>query len=137
MNIQRSLLAFTSVLHAQRGPLLAAVLMGCLMMASAQSSAQVQAEKQTVASSASTSQAETMPGTTSSEETQGPESPDIANGQATQGWLSAQAGRKQASRTRQTLSGPVMSKVHERYLESFKRAIPDRLRDETNFGTKK
>lgn len=34
-------------------------------------------------------------------------------------WLSSQAQRQQASATRQTLSGPAMKAVHERYVRSF------------------
>jgi len=35
----------------------------------------------------------------------------------------AQASRKQASATRQTLSGPVLSAVHERYVKSFAQPV--------------
>jgi Protein of unknown function (DUF3613) len=63
--------------------------------------------------------------------------PDMANGRSTQAWLNAQAHRQGASRTRQTMSGPVMGKVHERYLKSFEASVPSRLRDETSFGSSK
>jgi hypothetical protein len=43
----------------------------------------------------------------------------VGKGDATRGWLNAQASRRQASSTRQTLSGPVMSTVHDRYVQSF------------------
>ncbi len=45
------------------------------------------------------------------------------DGKATRAWLGAQSGRKQASSTRQTLSGPVMSTVHDRYVKSFAQPI--------------
>jgi hypothetical protein len=48
-----------------------------------------------------------------------PQEARVGKGDATRAWLGAQASRKQASGTRQTLSGPVMSKVHERYAKSF------------------
>ncbi len=46
--------------------------------------------------------------------------PDIASGKATQSWMDAQASQTQASKHQQTLSGPVMSRVYQRYLDSFK-----------------
>jgi hypothetical protein len=49
--------------------------------------------------------------------------PRVAKGDATRAWLGAQASRKGASRTRQTLSGPVMSTVHERYVKSFSHEV--------------
>ncbi len=53
-----------------------------------------------------------------------PTAPDEAasspvSGAATQTWLGAQARREQASKQRQALSGPVMSRVHKRYVDSF------------------
>jgi hypothetical protein len=54
----------------------------------------------------------------------------IAEGKASREWIAQQASRKQASTTKQTLSGPIMGKVHGRYLESFTRPVPDRLRDD-------
>jgi hypothetical protein len=51
----------------------------------------------------------------------------IADGQVTRAWTSAQARGKQASRTQQTLSGPVMSAVEKRYVESFSRPVPERF----------
>jgi hypothetical protein len=59
----------------------------------------------------------------------------IADGRATRNWLKQQGSRKQASTLRQTLSGPVMDKVHDRYIDSFNRAVPDRLRDDTPTST--
>jgi hypothetical protein len=50
------------------------------------------------------------------------ESP-VGKGDATRAWLGAQASRKQASATRQTLSGPVLSAVHERYVKSFAQPV--------------
>lgn len=47
----------------------------------------------------------------------------LGKGDATRSWLGAQTSRKQASRTRQTLSGPVMSTVHERYVKSFSQEV--------------
>lgn len=56
--------------------------------------------------------------------------PQIATGEASKAWLGGQARRQQASKTRQTLSGPVMQAVHERYVKSFTVDIPptDKLR---------
>lgn len=53
--------------------------------------------------------------------------PPIATGKATRGWLNAQDSGKDASLTRQTLSGPVMTQVHKRYVESFAKPVPDNL----------
>ncbi len=55
--------------------------------------------------------------------TQEPPEARLGKGDATRSWLSAQGSRKQASRTRQTLSGPVMSTVHERYVKSFSQEV--------------
>jgi hypothetical protein len=63
----------------------------------------------------------------SSEPTSSNESALIADGQATRTWISAQAHGKQASRTQQTLSGPVMGAVEKRYIESFSRPVPERF----------
>jgi hypothetical protein len=52
---------------------------------------------------------------------------DIANGQSTHEWLAAQSSGKQASKQQPRLSGPVMTKIHQRYLDSFGKAIPDQL----------
>ena len=49
-------------------------------------------------------------------------------------WVAAQGQREQASATRQTLSGPVMRRVHDRYLKSFEQDIPTRVRDTESFG---
>lgn len=65
-----------------------------------------------------------------------PEDKPIADGHATRDWMQRQASRKQASTIKQTLSGPVMDKVHERYVDSFNRAVPDRLRDNTPTSSK-
>lgn len=65
-----------------------------------------------------------------------PPPPVEPNGQDTHRWLDSQASRKQASTTRQTLSGPVMEKVHERYVNSFTNPVPQRLRDNTGAGGK-
>lgn len=45
--------------------------------------------------------------------------PRIATGDSARDWLQRQSSRKQASRTRQTLSGPAMSNVNKRYVDSF------------------
>lgn len=47
------------------------------------------------------------------------DSPPEAVGTQSRQWLSSQAQRQQASTTRQTLSGPAMKAVHERYVRSF------------------
>jgi len=57
-----------------------------------------------------------------------------ATGVTTRQWVAAQGQREQASATRQTLSGPVMRRVHERYLKSFETEVPTRLRDSESFG---
>ncbi len=49
--------------------------------------------------------------------------PRTGKGDSTRAWLGAQASRKQASSTRQTLSGSVMSTVNKRYVDSFSRNI--------------
>lgn len=48
-----------------------------------------------------------------------PDSPPEAVGTQSRQWLNSQAQRQQASATRQTLSGPAMKAVHERYVRSF------------------
>jgi len=68
-----------------------------------------------------------------------PETPQAApaapaTGVTTRQWVHAQGQREQASATRQTLSGPVMRRVHERYLKSFETEVPTRLRDSESFG---
>lgn len=62
--------------------------------------------------------------------------PIIASGRQSRAWLDQQAGRQQASRTRQTLSGPVMSKVHERYVNSFEQPIVGSIRDTSAIGNR-
>jgi Protein of unknown function (DUF3613) len=44
-------------------------------------------------------------------------------GTATRKWTRAQAQQEQATRNRQTLSGPVMTSIHQRYVESFRNKI--------------
>ena len=61
-------------------------------------------------------------------------SPAPATGVTTRQWVNAQGQREQASSTRQTLSGPVMRRVHDRYLKSFETEVPTRLRDTEAFG---
>jgi hypothetical protein len=51
--------------------------------------------------------------------------PDIASGASARAWLKLQDSGKLASKNRQTLGGDAMSKVYERYLESFKQPIHD------------
>lgn len=50
-------------------------------------------------------------------------------GRSTRGWLQAQGNREQASASRPTLSGPVLRRVHERYLRTFEVEIPQQLRE--------
>jgi hypothetical protein len=45
--------------------------------------------------------------------------PSIADGKGVHGWLQATDEGKQASRHRQTLSGPAMSRAYLKYLNSF------------------
>lgn len=54
-----------------------------------------------------------------------PEVPKIATGDNTRAWLQQQGSRKQASRTRQTLSGPAMSNAYKRHVDSFGQPIPE------------
>lgn len=63
-----------------------------------------------------------------------PTPPAPATGVITRQWVNAQGQREQASATRQTLSGPVMRRVHDRYLKSFETEVPTRLRDTESFG---
>jgi hypothetical protein len=53
---------------------------------------------------------------------------DIASGSATRQWLSKQETAANASAHRQTLSGPAMSRVYERYLKTFEQAVPEKLK---------
>ena len=55
-------------------------------------------------------------GTTSTDQAPPPE---IADGKATHGWLKAQDSGMYASKRRQTLSGPAMSRIYTHYLDSF------------------
>lgn len=68
--------------------------------------------------------------------TASPEAASAPSGLETRKWLESQVSRKQASSIRQTLSGPVMEKVHERYVKSFAVAIPERLRENMSTGSK-
>ena len=45
--------------------------------------------------------------------------PEIADGKATRSWLKAQDSGAHASKRRQTISGPVMSRIYNHYLDSF------------------
>ncbi|MEY2842388.1 MAG: hypothetical protein RI920_425 [Pseudomonadota bacterium] len=59
----------------------------------------------------------------------------VGKGDATRTWLGTQASRKQASSTRQTLSGPVMSTVNQRYVKSFGHEVDATpLRSESSLG---
>ncbi|MGC4059832.1 MAG: DUF3613 domain-containing protein [Aquabacterium sp.] len=51
-------------------------------------------------------------------------------------WLNAQASGKQASSSRPSLSGPILDKVHQRYVNSFGYPIPERLTDAKAAPTK-
>lgn len=51
-------------------------------------------------------------------------------GAVSRNWLQAQGSREQASATPPTLSGPVMRRVHERYVKSFEQPIPEKLADD-------
>ena len=44
---------------------------------------------------------------------------------ATSKWLEMQRSGSQASKQKQTLSGPVMENIYERYKESFNHPIPE------------
>jgi hypothetical protein len=97
----------TRCLHTCVAALTASVLMaGHPVFAQSQPSA-AQAAAPAVAPADDTDEAQATP------------EPRVAKGDATRSWLGAQASRKQASSTRQTLSGPVMSTIHGRYVRSF------------------
>ncbi|MBH1986562.1 MAG: DUF3613 domain-containing protein, partial [Burkholderiales bacterium] len=51
-------------------------------------------------------------------------------GTASRRWLQAQGAREQASAKQPTLSGPVMRRVHERYVKSFEQPVPEQLTDD-------
>lgn len=51
-------------------------------------------------------------------------------GTASRRWLQAQGAREQASAKQPTLSGPVMRRVHERYVRSFEQPVPEQLTDD-------
>jgi hypothetical protein len=53
--------------------------------------------------------------------------PRPAFGSDTRAWLDLQSSNAQASVTSQTLPGPVMQKVYQRYVDSFARPIPDKF----------
>lgn len=61
------------------------------------------------------------------EETQIHPAPATEAGQpsSTQQWLELQRSGKSASSQAQPLSGEVMDKVHQRYLKSFEKPIPE------------
>lgn len=63
------------------------------------------------------------------EEQDPPEAPEPPKGFHTRAWIKAQGEREQASRRAQPMSGPVMQRVHERYLKSFEVPVPTRIRD--------
>lgn len=52
-----------------------------------------------------------------------PPAPAIANGEDAHAWLKLQETGTQASKQKQTLSGPAMTLVYARYLESFRQPI--------------
>jgi len=49
----------------------------------------------------------------------------FANGSATSAWLELQRSGSQASPYKQSVSGPVMENIYERYKASFSHPIPD------------
>jgi hypothetical protein len=49
----------------------------------------------------------------------------VAGASATQQWLELQRSGKSASPQAQQISGEVMDKVHQRYLKSFEKPIPE------------
>lgn len=55
-----------------------------------------------------------------------PSAPDVrpGSGESTRSWLALQASGAQASATPPILSGPVLGKVYERYVNSFAIPIP-------------
>jgi hypothetical protein len=56
-------------------------------------------------------------------------------GEQTKAWLGGQARREQSSKIRPSLSGPVMSRVSERYLNSFStRAEPTNFHDRSSIA---
>lgn len=49
----------------------------------------------------------------------------LADGSTTRAWLELQRSGGQASPHKQSVSGPVMENIYERYKESFSHPIPD------------
>ena len=60
----------------------------------------------------------------------------IAGGQATRAWLASQASGEAASPHAQPLPGPAMQRAYARYLKTFEKDVPDKLRDDTNVSGK-
>jgi hypothetical protein len=58
-------------------------------------------------------------------------SPHVEEASATQQWLELQRSGKSASPQAQPISGEVMDKVHQRYLKSFEKPIPEFYKHET------
>lgn len=50
--------------------------------------------------------------------------PEIKGSSSVKSWLALQPSGSQASKYKQTLSGPVLDKVYDRYTDSFSRPIP-------------
>src|SRR5690242_6987297 len=63
--------------------------------------------------------------------------PEMAPGAGTRAWLQLQASGRQASPQRPTLSGEVMEKTDERYVNSFGQPVPTRFTGDRvgNVGT--
>jgi hypothetical protein len=55
----------------------------------------------------------------------------VGEASATQQWLELQRSGKSASSQAQPISGEVMDKVHQRYLKSFEKPIPEFYKHET------
>lgn len=49
----------------------------------------------------------------------------VEPGTETRAWLELQRSGQQASAKAQTISGPVLKSIHERYIESFSQPMPD------------
>ncbi len=58
-------------------------------------------------------------------------SPPVGEASSTQQWLELQRSGKFASPQAQPISGEVMDKVHQRYLKSFEKPIPEFYDHET------
>ncbi|MFT3857975.1 MAG: DUF3613 domain-containing protein [Aquabacterium sp.] len=59
--------------------------------------------------------------------------PSIGDGQSTRLWLAKQQSGAQASPHRQAMSGPVMRIVHQRYIDSFSKPIPEWVSKKNDF----